>query len=54
MSGQLRSRPVHRLSMTRASHAVTLVVDPSLGRMSEPQGLDLPLPTDTTTTGLLR
>ena len=47
-------RTVHRTSLTRGSHAVTLVVDRSLGGMSEPLGADLPLPTDTTTTGLPR
>ncbi len=47
-------RTVHRTSMNRGSRAVTLVVDRSLGGMSEPLGADLPLPTDTTTTGLPR
>ncbi len=54
MSAPRRGRTVHGLSMTRGSHAVTLVVDRSLGGMSEPLGADLPLPTDTTTTGLPR
>lgn len=54
MSTLRRCRTVHRPSMTRGSHGVTLVVDRSLGGMSEPLHADLPLPTDTTTTGLLR
>ncbi|CAB4754736.1 unannotated protein [freshwater metagenome] len=45
---------VHRTSMTRGSHAVTRVVERSLGGMSDPLHPDLPLPTDTTTTGPLR
>lgn len=54
MSALRCCRAVHRASVTRGSHAVTLVVDRSLGRMSEPLGTGLPLPTDMTTTGLLR
>ena len=54
MSAPRRGRTVHRLSMTRGSHAVTLVVDRSLEGMSEQLHADLPLSTDTTTTGQLR
>jgi len=54
MSALRCGRTVHRPSVTRGSHAVTLVVDRSLGGMSVPLGTDLPLPTDTTTTGLLQ
>lgn len=54
MSAGRCCRTVHRSSVTRGSHAVTLVVDRSLGRVSEPLRTDLPLSTDSTTTGLLR
>jgi hypothetical protein len=54
MSARHCGRTVHRTSMTRGSHAVTPVVDWSLGEVSERVRAGLPLPTDTMTTGLLR
>ena len=49
-----RRHAVHRTSVNRASHAVTLVADRSLRQVSDPWGAGIPRTTDQTTTGQLR